>query len=129
MDDGNLPFHLTLVTNENAESTALVSRRKTAFSTQTTIESLGLAWPRGVFSLSHVALPFPPDDPVYGRRDPSADDRPGDLIHLGQIALQGERGMLRFSSDWLLRLRHNPLYPLLETRVLEWVEEAGRDGD
>ena len=30
---------------------------------------LGLSWPRDVFSLSHVAIPFPPSDLAYGRED------------------------------------------------------------
>ena len=29
----------------------------------------------GVFSLSHVALPFPPDDPLYGRTPPDEKGR------------------------------------------------------
>ena len=28
---------------------------------------------------------------------------------------------MKISSDWLLRLRHNPFYGYLERRVLEWV--------
>ena len=39
-----------------------------------------------------------------------------------EMAIQGERGLLRFSSDWLLRLRHNPFYDVVESRALEWVE-------
>lgn len=42
--------------------------------------ALGLEWPAGVLSLSHVALPFPPDDPLYGRYPPA--DR--DTLFLGQ---------------------------------------------
>jgi len=38
------------------------------------------------------------------------------------MAIQGERGLLKLSSDWLLRLRYNPFYDYLERRVLEWVE-------
>ena len=118
MADDALPFGLTLITNENTESTAVVSRRKVPLSVQVWTEPLNLAWPRGVISLSHVALPFPPDDPLYGRRGSAPDG----ALQLGQLGIQGERGLLKFSSDWLLRLRHNPFYDLLEARVLEWVE-------
>ena len=120
MANGTLPFRLTLITNENAESTTVVSRRKPPFTTGTSTERLNLAWPRGVISLSHVALPIPPDDPLYGQIGPDADD----IFHLGQMDIRGERGLLRFPSDWLLRLRHNPFYDYLEARVLDWVEEA-----
>ena len=115
-----LPFHLTLITNEHADSSGVISRRKAPMSAEASTESLDLAWPRGVISLSHVALPFPPDDPLYGRRRPGNED----MLHLGQIDFQGERGLLKFSADVLLRLRHNPFYDFLETRVLRWVGDA-----
>jgi hypothetical protein len=73
-----------------------------------------------VISLSHVALPFPPDDPLYGQRPPENDD----LLFLGEMAIQGERGLLKIPTDWLLRLRYNPFYDYLERRVLEWVTDA-----
>jgi hypothetical protein len=37
------------------------------------------------------------------------------------MAIQGERGLLRFSSDWMIRLRHNPFYDYLEQRVIDWL--------
>ena len=121
MADENLPFKLAVITNESSESTAVVSRRKPPSSANASSEPLGLSWPAGVISLSHVALPFPPDDPLYGRRPPDNED----MLFLGQIAVQGELGLLLFSSDRLLRLRHNPFYPYLETRTLEWIDSAG----
>ena len=75
------------------------------------------SWPRGVISLSHVALPFPPDDPLYGAERP---DDSGQL-YLGQLAIRGERGLMLLSSDWLLRLRHNPFYAVQEKRIIDWV--------
>ena len=80
-------------------------------------ESLELAWPPGVISLSHVALPFPPDDPLYGERPPGNED----ALFLGQPSIRGERGLMRISTDWLLRLRYNPFYDYLERRVVAWV--------
>jgi alpha-beta hydrolase superfamily lysophospholipase len=121
MSDATLPFAVTLVTNENPESTAVIARHKAPLSTEvSSTEPLDLAWPRGVISLSHVALPFPPDDPLYGQRPPGNED----VLFLGQMAIQGERGLLKLPSDWLLRLRHNPFYDYLERRVLEWVDDA-----
>ena len=77
-------------------------------------------WPRGVISLSHVALPFPPDDPLYGRFPP--EDR--NTLFLGQAEIRGERGLLQISTDWLLRIRYNPFYDFMEKRVLRWLEEG-----
>lgn len=123
MDDANLPFNLTLLTNATPKSSNVVVRRHGALSNETSTEPLDFAWPQGVFSLSHIALPFPPDDPLYGRHPPEKTDT---IFLGGSMAVQGERGLLRFSSDWLLRLRNNPFYDYLESRTLEWVDDAGR---
>ena len=69
-------------------SRAVVARHKPPFSTETSkIEPLHLSWPHGVISLSHVALPFAPDDPLYGQGPPAEED----ALFLGQMAIQGER--------------------------------------
>jgi alpha-beta hydrolase superfamily lysophospholipase len=121
MGDDRLPFAVTLVTNENDASAAVVARRQESFSAAVSrTDALQLAWPPGVISLSHVALPIPPDDPLYGQRPP--DNR--DVLFLGQMAVQGERGTLLLASDWLLRLRHNPFYAYLDQRALAWIEAA-----
>ncbi len=89
------------------DSPAVVARRQEPFSAEASrTEPIGFAWLPGVISLSHVALPFPLDDPLYGQR-------------------QGERGVLRLPPEWLLRLRHNPFYPYLEAQVVGWLERAG----
>jgi alpha-beta hydrolase superfamily lysophospholipase len=124
--DARLPFALTLVTNESETSAAVVARRQEPYSTQfSRQDALGAAWPSGVISLSHVALPIPPDDPLYGQRPPGNDD----VLFLGQMAIQGERGMLKLSSDWLLRLRYNPFYAYLDARALAWIDHAGGHGE
>ena len=121
MNDPTLPFTLTLVTNAGPETTAVVARRKAAREAEVSqTEQLNLAWPVGVISLSHVALPFPPDDPLYGQRPPGNED----VLFLGQMAIQGERNLFRLSPNWLLRLRYNPFYPYLEKRLLEWIERV-----
>lgn len=122
MGNANLPFGLTLLTNENPKSTKVVIQRKDSLSKETLIEPLNISWPAGLLSLSHIALPFPPDDPLYGQQPLKKPDH----IFLGTMALQGERGLLRFSSDWLMRLRHNPFYDYFESRTLKWLNGAGR---
>ena len=118
MEDASLPFEVTLVTNEHPESKNVVAYHKPAFTAEaSTPEALNLAWPRGVISLSHVALPFAPNDPLYGQIPP--EDK--NVLFLGQLEIRGERGLMKISSDWLLRLRYNPFYAMLEQRVLEWV--------
>jgi len=121
MADPSLPFAVTFVTNENRNSTNVVARRKAPFALETSdIADLGLTWPRGVVSLSHVALPFPPNDPLYGQRPPEDED----LVFLGDLAIKGERGLLKIPPVWLLRLRYNPFYEYMQTRILQWVDQA-----
>lgn len=121
MQDGALPFTVTLVTNEHPKTTRVVSKQKQPFSAEATdTRKLNLAWPPGVISLSHVALPISPDDPLYGQRAPENED----FLFLGQMAIQGERGLLQIPTDWMLRLRYNPFYDYQEKRVLDWISNA-----
>jgi len=114
---------VTFVTNENPKSSAVVARHKAPFSGGALqVERLDSTWPTGVISLSHVALPIPPDDPLYGRRPPDGKDS----LFLGEMAIRGERGLLRLPGDWLLRMRYNPFYEVVERRVLEWIDRAGK---
>jgi hypothetical protein len=123
MNADGLPFGIRLVTNENLQTQNVQIKYKPPFNTDVT-ESvlLGDQWPTGVISLSHVALPFPPDDPLYGRSGSTNMKE----IYLGQLAIKGERGLLKISSDWLLRLRYNPFYDFMERRVIEWIK--AKDG-
>ena len=120
MTDDNLPFAVRLITNTDHESLDVVSQLKPSFTADVAeTTALDLSWPAGVVSLSHVALSVPPDDPLYGRHPPEDSA----TLFLGQIDVLGERGILRISSDWLLRIRYNPLFAVVEQRMLEWVEE------
>jgi len=110
-------YAFSLVTNESAHSSQVVVRHWHPGSGTIDEEALGLAWPDGVYSLSHVALPFPPDDPLYGGYPKAA----GPGIQLGNIALRGERGALLISDSAMLRLRWNPFYSYLEDRALQFI--------
>jgi alpha-beta hydrolase superfamily lysophospholipase len=120
--ENDLPFAVTFITNESPESVRVVARQKVPHAAEVSLAyPLDFAWPRGVVSLSHVALPIPPDDPLYGQFAPLEDD----AVFLGDLALRGERGLLKIPEDWLLRMRYNPFYGYLEDRVLGWVDDAG----
>lgn len=109
--DSSLPFRLTLVTSESPDSAAVIELSKAPFTTTSASRPLGLAWPDGVFSLSHVAIPFPPDDAWYG------DGGAGGARTLGNLAPRGEKNVLRVSPAFLLRLRHNPFWPYMRERI------------
>jgi alpha-beta hydrolase superfamily lysophospholipase len=116
--DKELLYTVTLVGNENGTSREVQFLRKEAGTNVVDTAPLGIAWPHGIHSLSHVSLPFPESDPLYGAN--SSEENPG--VHLGNVALQGERGVLRVSAAAMLRLRWNPFYPYLEQRVFDFVE-------
>jgi hypothetical protein len=78
------------------------------------VAPLGLAWPEGVFSLSHIALPFRPDDPLFGIR-PAGPGEAG--IRLGLLSPRGEKSTLVVPEDVLMRLASNPFFPYVEARV------------
>jgi alpha-beta hydrolase superfamily lysophospholipase len=117
LGDPTLPFALTVLTTAGPRDRAAVLRQRPAGTTDATTTPLGVDWPRDVYSLSHVALPFAPDDPVYG--DGRGADSPG--VRLGNLVLRGERGALRISGNDMLRLRWNPFHEYVVTRTLEFV--------
>lgn len=123
MARADLPFTLSLVTNTQPDSPAVEVRRKppnTAEVVETT--PLNLSWPDGVFSLSHVALPIPIDDPLYGQTKPDNSDE----LFLGTSDFTGETGMLVFPASWLMRLRYNPFYSYMEERSISWLRQSSR---
>ena len=109
-----LPFRLTLVTNASGDTTEVAAFAREAGSRETRAVSLGLAWPPEIVSLGHVAIPFPPDDPVYGLR-PRTDVPP--RYALGERAARGEAGALVVPLGALARLRSNPFFEVIPRRI------------
>jgi hypothetical protein len=123
LDQTSLPFDLTLLTNAARRSGAIVAVRKRAGEAELIRRETGFEWPAGMFSLSHVALPFAPDDPVYGARPP---EHPV-LLYLGRPELLGEKGLLAVPAADLIRLRFNPFFSFVLQRIREFLE-AGEGG-
>ncbi len=123
LDRTNLGFDLTLLTNEFEGSENVVSRRKLKRTNEITTCALDLTWPNNIYSLSHVALPFPPTDPVYG----GPDAKKSNGIQLGNLALRGERNVLQISAADMLRLQWNPFYSYMEQRILEFTQLSTAD--
>jgi alpha-beta hydrolase superfamily lysophospholipase len=114
-------FKTTVITNVGPDSSDIVERVADAGETTERVRVLGLTYPRDVFSLSHVALPFPIDDSLYGL-EPNEDEDFG--AHLGALAIRGERGVLVMSLDSLVRLSWNPFFPYIVERIEEGIIEA-----
>ena len=109
-------YALTVVGNATPDSNAVAARSTPAGAVEEVGRTPGLAWPREVFSLSHVAIPFPPQDGLYGAEPDPADDLG---VQLGALALRGERGVLAIGLEGLLRVTSNPFFPYLLERVTE----------
>ena len=93
---------------------------KTAAPRSATAEEtpLGLAWPPQIFSLSHLAVPFSPHDPLFGiEPDMSVDYG----MRLGRLAPRGEKGVLDVPIDQFMRLNCNPFFAYQMERLRAFV--------
>jgi hypothetical protein len=117
-------YRLTVIGNLDAAADEVAARSWPPGGGEPTLEPLGLAWPPEVYSLSHIALPFPPDDPLYGS---APDTELGGGLRLGLLAPRGERGLLTVPAEQWMRLGCNPFFGDLERRVRAWIR--GRLGD
>jgi alpha-beta hydrolase superfamily lysophospholipase len=111
-------YRLTLITNASPDTLDVVEKSTSAGASEPSVHPLGLAWPRNIFSLTHIALPFPPDDPVFGL---TPDPALALGIRVGSIEPRGERNVLLVPVEQFMRLPCNPFYPYLDRRVREWV--------
>jgi alpha-beta hydrolase superfamily lysophospholipase len=111
-------YRRTLITNLDGASLEVAEKSIAPGATDLHARPLGLAWPRDVFSLSHVAIPFPMSDPVYGREETASSPQ---LIRLGLLSPRGEKAVLSVPSDTLARLTCNPFFSYMEGRIGEWV--------
>jgi alpha-beta hydrolase superfamily lysophospholipase len=119
---GPQPFDLTLLTNESEASARVLAVRRRAGETAIAREPTGLEWPAGVVSLSHTALPYAPDDPIFGATRP----RRQTTIYLGHPNLLGETGIVAIQGSELVRLRFNPHFAYVARRILEFVGAPDR---
>lgn len=115
-----LKFGVTVLRNRYRHGREVESFTLAAGELKPTVESTEYAWPSGVFSLSHIAVPFPTDDQVYGDGSSQSDDDP--RIVFGALAPRGEQGVLRLSPAYFLRTRYNPFFEFQETYLLEWLD-------
>jgi alpha-beta hydrolase superfamily lysophospholipase len=116
-------FRTTLVTNADPSTLEAVERSIESGSRTEVVMPIGLSFPPTAFSLSHVALPFPITDPLYGSQ-PGSGESFG--INLGALTPRGERGVLIVSLDALVRISSNPFYPYIERRVIEGIDQPPR---
>ncbi len=109
-------YSISVITNRDPDTQAVHVLHLNHGNREPEYHDLNLEWPPGVYSLSHIALPFPSDDPIYGRY------QSGGKLHLGALAPRGERGVLSLSADYFLRLRYNPFYEYQKNRISGWLD-------
>lgn len=67
-------YTMTVITSANTNSNEVVERVTLAGQTEKRVHPLGLDYPREVYPLSHVALPFAMTDALYGQTPDSSED-------------------------------------------------------
>jgi hypothetical protein len=118
-------FRITIIANANPDSQATVERTIAPGETTEQVRELGIDYPRQVFSLSHVAIPFPLNDSLYGM-EPDPGEPYG--INLGTINVRGERGVLLLDLDSLFRIASNPFFPYMLARIEEGIDRPAPRG-
>ena len=116
-DHPRLNYDLKLLTNAAENLDAIIARRRYRGQAGETKEPTDMRWPQHLYSLSHVALPFPPGDSLYGSRPDKSEG-----LHIGLIRTKGEKGVLNIMAADLLRLRYNPFYGEMEEWILGFME-------
>jgi alpha-beta hydrolase superfamily lysophospholipase len=111
-------YRRVLVTNSSADSRNVDAQTIEPGGDGSTRKPLGLAWPAEVFSLTHVAIPFTVNDPLYGIDGSSAI---AGLLPIGRLSPRGERAVLTVGTDTLMRLSSNPFFPFISERIGGWI--------
>jgi alpha-beta hydrolase superfamily lysophospholipase len=108
--DRDRHYRLTVIANRKPESREVVEYSAPADTLDFATHDLDLEWPKGIYSLSHVALPMPPEDAEYGANSP-----------LGLLAPHGEKNVLNVPVGQIMRIMYNPFYSYLEEKLISWV--------
>ena len=107
-------FAVTVVGNAAEDASTDEARTVAAGASETQLVALGRLYPKDLYSLSHVALPFPLQDGLYGS-EPSGSEDFG--VRLGMVAVRGERGALIVGAETLMRASSNPFFDYMLERI------------
>ncbi|MDI9780951.1 alpha/beta hydrolase [Pseudomonas putida] len=110
------PYARTLIATRGPGNAQLKSTRFAAQATTASEQMLDGVYPPSLISLSHVALPFPIDDPLYGQQ-PGGQENYG--VNLGSLNMRGERGALIVDAGSFSRATSNPFFRVM----LEGIDE------
>ncbi|WP_448310436.1 alpha/beta hydrolase [Pantoea sp. PGP6] len=104
----------TVITNATATSLNMVTKTVPAGEISEQTQPLAINYPAGLYSLSHVAIPFPAQDGLYGN-EPAIKNEYG--ISFGTLSLRGESAVLIVGLDSIMRATSNPFYPYMIDRI------------
>jgi alpha-beta hydrolase superfamily lysophospholipase len=111
----DLPFTLSIIKNIGPDSSQIVFQTRQGSLWNETVTDM--SWPEGVVSLSHLAVPIPPEDPLYGTQDATAASG----LSLGTLSMRAEPSTLLISNSLFFRCRNNPFYHFLEDHAVHWL--------
>ncbi len=122
----SLSYNLTLIQNQdNQEQKTERSHNIEALHFKKGGESwhepLDFAWPTQVYSLSHIAIPFPESDMLYGPDNEGAANL--QRINIGSSTTRGEREVISVPAADILRQKWNPFYDYMLTRITQFIED------
>ena len=118
----DLTYTLTVLKNVRPDSRQVTVQSRDGESWED--QATDMSWPEGVVSLSHIAVPIPPEDRVYGSADATATTG----LSLGTLSLRAEPSALMLSGALFVRCRHNPFYHFMEDRVVRWLSKNVGEG-
>jgi alpha-beta hydrolase superfamily lysophospholipase len=115
-----LDYRLTILANESGRSQRIDEYSKPPQELNFANRDLALSWPGQFYSLSHIALPFPSDDMVYGTRPKTGH---GNFPHIGIAQMVGDTDALVFPVSLYTRARSNPFHDYVTARVQGLIEQ------
>jgi alpha-beta hydrolase superfamily lysophospholipase len=110
-------YRLTVLKNRSTKTEDVVVT--SSQDGRSTSETINTEWPLGIYSMSHVAVPFPADDVWYGDGLSSVSDH----VSLGRLNAYGEKNLLTVSPAQIMRLRYNPFYDYQARRIAELLND------
>jgi len=120
--EGPQRYTLSVVQNRAPGDPLTKLATKKAGEREAFTRDLAYIYPPTVFSLSHGAIPFPADDPLYGT-SPAPEEAYRYGINLGNLVLRGERGALLVPMDAMLRMSWNPFFTLMLDKITTGIDD------
>lgn len=111
------PYKITVIVNAAAHDLQVVEKTIPAGEKESYVRPLNMEYPPNIFSLSHMALPFPVTDQLYGLSPLPGTEKDFGMNLSTMISAKGERGVLLINMNALMRIASNPFFTYLTDRL------------